>query len=83
MKIDVSKYVACGCQQVKIDQNHIVGKLQPLDVPLWQCDDITVDFVVVVPHTPKENDAIWVIVDWARQPIYSILFVDNYSVLNL
>jgi len=37
--------------------------LQPLDIPEWKWDHITMDFVTNLPRSPKGNDVIWVIVD--------------------
>jgi hypothetical protein len=39
------------------------GLLQPLAVPDWKWDDISMDFITGLPTTPKGNDLIWVIVD--------------------
>ena len=65
MKVDVARYVAsCGvCQRVKAERKRPAGKLQSLEVPLWPWDDVTMDFVVGLPRTPKGKDSIWVVVD--------------------
>ncbi|KAD3642141.1 hypothetical protein E3N88_31365 [Mikania micrantha] len=65
MKEDVTKYVShcLTCQQVKIEHQRASGLLQPLDIPLWKWDDISMDFVTGLPKTFRKNDAIWVIVD--------------------
>jgi hypothetical protein len=39
------------------------GLLQPLLVPDWKWDDISMDFITGLPITQKGNDSIWVIVD--------------------
>jgi len=65
MKVDISKYVAsCGvCQQVKAEHKRPAGLLQPLEIPEWKWEHITMDFVVGLPRTPRGKDAIWVVVD--------------------
>jgi len=40
-----------------------VGLLQPLDVPEWKWDSVSMDFVVSLPLTQWKNNVIWVIVD--------------------
>jgi hypothetical protein len=49
MKLEIAKYVSeCDtCLRVKT-----AGKLQPLPIPSWKWDDITMDFVVGLPLTP-------------------------------
>jgi hypothetical protein len=39
------------------------GLLQPLSIPEWKCDDISIDFIVGLPLTAHKFDSIWVIVD--------------------
>jgi hypothetical protein len=39
------------------------GLLQPLEVPVWKWEDISMDFIVGLPRTQKGNDSIWVIVN--------------------
>ena len=65
MKVDIANYVAsCGvCQQVKAEHKRPAGLLQPLEVPQWPWDDISMDFVVALPRSPRGKDAVWVIVD--------------------
>ena len=65
MKRDISIYVSrCPtCQQVKSDQQKLAGLLQPLEVPDWKWDQVSMDFIDGLPRTRKGNDSIWVIVD--------------------
>ena len=65
MKRDIAEYVSrcLICQQVKVEHRKPGGLLQPLPVPGWKWERITMDFVVGLPKSQKGNDAIWVIVD--------------------
>ena len=40
-----------------------VGLLQPLSVPEWKWEEISMDFITGLPTTRKGNDSIWVIID--------------------
>jgi hypothetical protein len=51
------------CQQVKAEHQRPAGLLQPLRVPQWKWEDITMDLIVGLPKTARQHDAIWVIVD--------------------
>ena len=65
MKLDVADHVAkcLTCQQVKIEHQRAGGELQPLTMPTWKWDDITMDFVTALPRTSVGHDMIWVVVD--------------------
>jgi hypothetical protein len=65
MRRDIAHYVACydTCSRVKIKHQKPVGLLKPLEIPVWKWEDISMDFVVGLPRTPRGNDSIWVIVD--------------------
>ena len=60
MKRDVVEYVAkcLTCQQVKAKHQRPVGLLQPLDIPEWKWEDITMNFVVGLPRTTGQHDSI-------------------------
>ncbi|KAG5540501.1 hypothetical protein RHGRI_020647 [Rhododendron griersonianum] len=65
IKNDVAKYVSTclTCQQVKAEHQRPGGTLQPLPIPGWKWEHITMDFVTGLPRSVKKNTAIWVIVD--------------------
>jgi len=65
MKKDVATLVMhCRtCQLVKAECRHPGGLLQPLPIPEWKFEDISMDFVHGLPTTQTGNDSIWVIVD--------------------
>nr|GEZ56464.1 transposon Ty3-I Gag-Pol polyprotein [Tanacetum cinerariifolium] len=62
MKGDVAMFVSkcLICQQVKIEHQRASSLLQPLDIPVWKWDEISMDFVIGLPRTQKRHDAIWV-----------------------
>ena len=39
------------------------GLLQPLPIPKWKWDNITMDFVIGLPRTRSKKNGVWVIVD--------------------
>src|SRR5256886_6420379 len=65
MKRDVAEFKAkcLICQQIKAEHQAPAGKLQPLLIPVWKGERITMDFVTALPKTQRKHDAIWVIVD--------------------
>jgi len=65
MRKEVVGYVAkCSiCQQVKVEHRKSAGLLQPLPIPEWKWEMITMDFVSGLPRGKRGNDAIWVIMD--------------------
>ena len=65
MKADVAKYVAkcMTCQQVKAETQRPSGLLQPLSIPQWKWEDISMDFIDGLPRSKRGNTSIWVVVD--------------------
>ena len=52
MKQDITKYILeCDiCGRVKADHMRTPGFLQPLSIPVWKWDDISIDFIVGLPR---------------------------------
>ena len=48
---------------MKAEHRKPSGTLQPLPIPEWKWEHITMDFIVGLPRTRAGSDAIWVIVD--------------------
>ncbi|RVW66686.1 Transposon Ty3-I Gag-Pol polyprotein [Vitis vinifera] len=65
MKRDIAQFVAnCQiCQQVKVEHQRPAGLLQPLPIPEWKWDNITMDFVIGLPRTRSKKNGVWVIMD--------------------
>jgi hypothetical protein len=64
MKRDTACYVSeCDtCRKVKA--NYMPGGLlQPLSIPDWKWEDISIYFIVGLPPTGRKVDSIWVIID--------------------
>ncbi|KAJ9552566.1 hypothetical protein OSB04_016611 [Centaurea solstitialis] len=64
-KREVARYVeSClACLKVKAEHQKPHGKLQPLEIPVWKWENITMDLITKLLRTPRKYDAIWVIVD--------------------
>jgi hypothetical protein len=65
MKRDVAAHVALYdvCLRVKAEHQRLADLLQQLKVPEWKWEEISMDFIVGLPHTRDGYDSIWVIVD--------------------
>jgi hypothetical protein len=65
MKSEVARYISeCDTyQKVKADYMKPGGLLQPLSIPEWKWDDISMGFIVGLPMMACKFDLIWVIVD--------------------
>jgi transposase InsO family protein len=81
MKRDVAKYVAlCDtCQRVKSEHQRPAGLLQPLKIPEWKWEEISMDFIVALAHTQSGYDSIWVIVDCLTKVAHFILVKTTYT----
>jgi len=74
MKKDITEFVyAClVCPKLKIEHQKPSGLMQPLFMPEWKWDSISMDFVGALPKTVKGFDSIWVIVDRLMKSVHFI-----------
>ena len=81
MKKDISEYVSkcLTCQQVKAEHQVPSGLLNPLPIPQWKWDNITMDFVFGLPLTQRKYDEVWVIVDRLTKSAHFLLIRLDYS----
>jgi hypothetical protein len=56
------------------------GVLEPLSIPTWKWDDISMNFIVGLPLTARKKDSIWVIVDRLTKTAHFIAVHTTYSV---
>jgi hypothetical protein len=56
------------------------GLLQPLSIPAWKWEDISMDFIVGLPLTGLKLNSIWVIVDRFTKSAHSIPMHTFYKV---
>ncbi|KAK5843113.1 hypothetical protein PVK06_005549 [Gossypium arboreum] len=81
MKRDISDFVSkcLICQQVKAEHQVPSGLLQPIMIPEWKWDRVTMDFVSGLPLSSSKKDAIWVVVDRLTKSAYFIPVHTDYS----
>nr|GEZ16893.1 putative reverse transcriptase domain-containing protein [Tanacetum cinerariifolium] len=58
-------------------------KRDPLDIPVWKWDEISMDFVTGLPRTLRRHDAIWVVVDRLTKSAHFLPIRKDYSVSKL
>ena len=85
MKREIADYVSrcLTCQQVKAEHQRPAGLLQPLQIPEWKWEHITMDFVVGLPATQKGHNGVWVIVDKLTKTAHFLPFNTRWSVAKL
>jgi hypothetical protein len=81
MKGEIAEYVSgCDiCQRIKASHLKTAGQMQPLSIPPWKWDDISMDFIVGLPLTLRKHDSIWVIVDRLTKTTHFIPVHTTYS----
>ncbi|KAD1904839.1 hypothetical protein E3N88_42145 [Mikania micrantha] len=65
--------------QAKAEHQKPYDKLQPLEIPLWKWEHITMDLITKLPKTRKGFDAIWVIVDRLTKSAHFLPIRKSYS----
>jgi hypothetical protein len=71
-------------KELKASHLKVSGTLQPLPIPLWKCEDISMDFIVGFPNTSQKYDSIWVIIDRLTKtahflPVHTTYTVKKYA----
>jgi hypothetical protein len=81
MKHEIARYVSeCDTyRKVKADNMKPAGLLQPLSIPKWKWDDISLDFIVALSLMACMFDSIWVIVDRLYKSSHFISIHTNYN----
>jgi hypothetical protein len=81
MKREIAKYVSeCDiCQRVKASHLKTAAILQPLSIPSWKWEDISMDFIVGLPNTSLRHDSIWTIVDRLTKTAHFLLVHTTYN----
>ena len=81
MKRDVSEFVTkcMVCQKVKAEHKVPLGLLQPIRIPKWKLDRITMDFMVGLPLTGRKHDSVLVVIDQLTKPAHFLPVRTDYS----
>ncbi|KAK1424321.1 hypothetical protein QVD17_19648 [Tagetes erecta] len=81
MKRDVVKYVerCVTCLQVKAEHQKPYGKLQPLEIPQWKWEHITMDLLTKLPRTARGFDSIWDVVDRLTKSAHFLPIRESYT----
>ena len=81
MKREVAEYVSkcLVCQQVKAERQKPSGLLQPLPIPEWKWEHITMDFIFKLPSTTQRHDGIWVVVDRLTKSAHFLPIREKFS----
>ena len=73
MKNEVAEYIAryIECKKFKAEHRHPTCLLQPLPIPYWKWEIISLDFIIGLPKNQKQND--YVMVNLERKLILYLL----------
>ncbi|KAA3465538.1 Transposon Ty3-I Gag-Pol polyprotein [Gossypium australe] len=66
-------------EMVKVEHQVSLGLLQPIMIPEWKLDGVTMDFVSSLPLSPIKKDAIWVVVDRLTKSTHFIPVHTDFS----
>ncbi|WVZ52803.1 hypothetical protein U9M48_003825 [Paspalum notatum var. saurae] len=76
----MKRAVARICRScVKAEHQRPAGLLQPLKIPEWKWEEISMDFIVGLPRTQKGYNSIWVVVDRLTKVAHFIPVNTTYS----
>ncbi|KAA0065937.1 ty3-gypsy retrotransposon protein [Cucumis melo var. makuwa] len=81
MKREVAEFVSkcLVCQQVKAPRQKPTGLLQPLSVPEWKWENVSMDFITGLPRTLRGFTVIWVMVDRLTKSAHFVSGKSTYT----
>ena len=85
LKEDLVDYLSkcLECQRVKVEHQHLASLLQPLSIPKWKWEVISLDFIIGFPLNLKQHDSIMVVVDKLRKYAHFIPLKSTYKAVNV
>jgi hypothetical protein len=85
MKREIVEYITrcIECQKVKVENRHPIELLQPLPIPEWKWEVVTMDFITGLPRTCKVHDSIMVVVDKLMKVANFILLKTTHKALDV
>ena len=85
LKSDLVDYLSkcLECQQVKAEHQHPTGLLQPLPIPEWKWEVISLDFITGFPVTQKQHYSNMVVVYKLRKSAHFIPMKSTYKAVNV
>jgi hypothetical protein len=74
MKKEIYEYIArcMECHKVKAEHRHPARLLQPLPIPEWKWEVVTMDFIMRLPRTGKQHDSIMVVAEKLTKVVHFI-----------
>nr|GEW05738.1 putative reverse transcriptase domain, ribonuclease H-like domain, aspartic peptidase domain protein [Tanacetum cinerariifolium] len=85
MKKDITVYVnkCLTCSKIKAEHQKPLGLLQQPEIPKWNWENITMDFISKLPRTSSGHDSIWVIVDRLTKSAHFLAIRKDYKIKRL
>ena len=85
MKREIAEYIArcMECHKVKSENRHPTRLLQPLPIPEWKWEVVTMDFITGLPRTRKKHDSIMVVVENLTKNAHFIPLKTNHKENNV
>jgi hypothetical protein len=85
MKKEIIEYITrcMECQKVKVEHKHPTRLLQPLPIPEWKWEVVTIDIITGLPRIGKHHDSIMVVVDKLTKAAHFIPLKTTHKAANV
>jgi hypothetical protein len=85
MKKEIAEYITkcMEFQKVKDEHRHPTMLLQPLPIPEWKWEVVTMDFITGLPRIGKQHDSIMVVVDTLMKAAHFIPLKTTHKAANV
>ena len=84
MKKDIPDYIArcMEFQKFKVEHKHPTRFLQPLPIPKWKWEVVTIGFIIKLPRTTRQHDLVMVVVDELTKAAHFIPIKSTHKAAN-
>lgn len=85
MKKYVAEHIAkcMECQRVKVEHRHPAGFLQPLSIPEWKWEVVTIKFITKLPRSSQQHESIMVVVNKLTKAAHFVPVKSTHKVIDI
>jgi len=66
-----------------VERRNLVGLIQPLPIPKWKWEVVTIDFITILPRLRRQHHSIMVVVDKMTKDAHFMTVKSTHKATNI